>query len=277
MSDVTIAECLARADVPRLDAQLLLAAVTGMSRVALMTHPERPVSPAQQQTFRKWCARRRAGEPVAYLIGEREFYGLPFTVSPAVLIPRPETELLVEFALDRLPKAPCKVLDLGTGSGAIAIAIAKHAPTVEVWATDVSPDAIVVASANAKRHGVAIQLLRSNWFAQLGDSRFDIIVTNPPYVAAGDPHFIDGDIRFEPQDALISGSDGLDAIRAIVDAAAEHLAADGLIAIEHGFDQGESVAALLTSADFRATQQHDDLAGIWRITSAMAPRCSAQG
>ncbi len=272
MSEATIAECLARADVPRLEAQMLLETITGKSRVALMTHPELPVTPAQRQTFHEWCARRRAGEPVAYLIGEREFYGLSFAVSPAVLIPRPETELLVEIALARLAKGSGKVLDLGTGSGAIAIAIAKHVPSAEVWAVDVSSDALQVATANAKRHGVAIRFVQSNWFAQLGEARFDLIVTNPPYVAAGDPHLIDGDIRYEPPGALVGGGDGLDAIRAIVGAASAHLSANGLIAIEHGFDQGQSVSALLTSAAYRAAQRHDDLAGLWRITSAIASR-----
>jgi release factor glutamine methyltransferase len=271
VSETTVAECLQWADLPRLEAQMLLEAITGRSRVALITHPQWPLSPAQVETFRAWCARRRAGEPVAYLIGEREFYGLLLAVSPPVLIPRPETELLVDIALAHLSTTSNSVLDLGTGSGAIAIAIAKHAPAAAVWASDQSQEALDVASANAKRHGVTIRFVHSSWFAKFGARRFDVIVTNPPYVAAGDPHLTDGDIRYEPHDALVGGVDGLEAIRIIVDTAAEHLTTTGLIAIEHGFDQGEAVATLLSGAGYRNPQRHDDLAGLWRITSAVTP------
>ena len=247
---------------------MLLEAVTGMTRVALITSPERPVSAPYVATFRAWCARRQTGEPIAYLLGQREFYSLEFAVSPDVLIPRPETELLVELALRGINGGARRVVDLGTGSGALAIAIAKNAPAADVSAVDVSAQAIAVARANADRHGVSIRLLTSDWFAALGDERFDLIVANPPYVPCNDPHLGEGDLRFEPRDALVGGADGLDSIRTIVERAPAHLSSGGWIAIEHGYDQGGRVAALLIASGFKEVTRHNDLAGIWRVTSA---------
>ncbi len=267
MSSASIAECLVGAGIPRLEAQMLLEAITGMTRAALITHPEQPVSGEHLATFRAWCARRQTGEPIAYLLGRREFYSLEFAVSPDVLIPRPETELLVELALRRINDGARRIVDLGTGSGALAIAIAKNAPAAEVWAVDASVQAIAVARANADRHGVSIRLLTSDWFAALGDERFDLIVANPPYVSCNDPHLGEGDLRFEPRDALVGGADGLDAIRTIVERAPAHLSSGGWIAIEHGYDQGESVATLLVASGFEDVTRHSDLAGIWRVTS----------
>lgn len=271
MNDVSIAECLVRAALPRREAQMLLQAITGLTRTALVTRPEHPVSAEHQRTFLDWCARRRAGEPLAYLIGYREFYSLDFAVGPDVLIPRPETELLVELALGRIAGGARRVVDLGTGTGAVAIAIAKNAPLAEVWAIDLSAKALAVARANAKRHGVSIRFLESNWFDALIDERFDVIVANPPYVAIGDPHLGEGDLRFEPPSALIGGGDGLAAIRAIVDRAPKQLASGGWLGVEHGYDQGPLVAALFAKTGLRDVTRHDDLAGIWRTTSGLRP------
>ena len=268
----SVAECLARAALPRLEALLLLEAATGLTRVALLTHPERPLSVAQETKFLDWCARRRLGEPLAYLIGRREFYGLDFAVNQDVLIPRPETELLVEWALARIAGGARRVLDLGTGSGAVAIAIAKHAPAAEVWATDVSAKALAVAAANAACHGAAIRCIESHWFDALREERFDVIVANPPYVAFGDPHLMEGDLRFEPIGALVGGHDGLDAIRAIAGGASAMLVDGGWMAMEHGYNQGESVAALFAALGYRDVTRHADLAGIWRVTSCRSVR-----
>lgn len=269
MNALSVAECLACAGIPRLEAQMLLEAVTGMTRVALITRPEHPITAAHAATFRVWCARRQTGEPIAYLLGRREFYSLEFAVSADVLIPRPETELLVDLALGRIAEGARRIVDLGTGSGAIAIAIAKNAPVAEVWAVDVSAQAIAVARANAIRHGVSIRLVESDWFAALGNERFDLIVANPPYVSINDPHLGEGDVRFEPRGALVGGVDGLDAICAIVERAAARLSSGGWIAIEHGYDQSESVSALFSLRGYLNVLRHNDLAGIWRVTSAV--------
>ncbi len=268
----SVAECLGQAALPRLEAQLLLEAATGLTRVALLTHPDRLIPVAQQAKFLDWCARRRLGEPLAYLIGKREFYGLDFAVNQDVLIPRLETELLVEWALARIAGGARRVLDLGTGSGAVAIAIAKHAPMAQVWAIDVSAKALAVAAANAARHGVAVRSIESHWYDALREERFDLIVANPPYVAPGDPHLMEGDLRFEPVRALVGGHDGLDAIRAIAEGALSKLVEGGWMAVEHGYDQGAAVAALFTALGYQDVTRHDDLAAIWRVTSCRLAR-----
>src|SRR5882672_7614679 len=217
---MTIAEALRIAGLDPVDARVLLRTILQASDAHLAAHAEQRLTEVQRADYLAWVERRRAGEPIAYLTGGREFYSLAFKATPAVLIPRPETELLVETALERIPgDAAWRVLDLATGSGCIAIAIAKHRPRAQVTATDISPAALAVAHENADRHGVKIELIESGWFAALSSRRFDLIVANPPYVAEGDPHLAAGDLRFEPRSALVAGPAGLDGIEVIVNQA----------------------------------------------------------
>lgn len=214
MAAMTIAEALRTAGIDLLEARVLLRAVIRTSDAHLVAHPEQPLTAIQAERFHEWARRRRAGEPVAYLTGEREFYSLAFKVTTAVLIPRPETELLVETALAAMPAgAPLRVLDLGTGSGCVAVAIGRQRPRAQVTAVDISRAALAVARDNAAAHGVTVELVESDWFAALGGRRFDLIVANPPYIADGDPHLEQGDLRFEPRGALASGPRGSTASR----------------------------------------------------------------
>ncbi len=256
------------------DAQVLLAHALGVNRAWLIAHAADPLPAASAAAFLALAKRRRDGEPVAYLTGIREFWGLPLAVTPAVLIPRPETETLVELALARLPPdRPVSVLDLGTGSGAVALAIARERPRARVVATDVSPDALAVARDNARRLGIAnVAFLRSDWYEALpAESQFDAVVSNPPYVRAGDPHLGEGDLRFEPAGALSPGGDGLGALRIIVDGARERLVAGGTLAVEHGHDQSDAVQGLFAAAGFDAISVARDLAGIPRVVAGRAP------
>ncbi|HKU72079.1 MAG TPA: peptide chain release factor N(5)-glutamine methyltransferase [Burkholderiales bacterium] len=263
----TIAEILRAAAIDPADARVLLRFVLGASDAQLATHPERVVTAAERERFLALAVRRRAGEPVAYLTGEREFYSLPFKVTAAVLIPRPETELLVETALEWIAvDAPVRVLDLATGSGCVAIAIARHRARAHVTAVDVSPAALAVARENAKDLGVGVEFIESDWFAALAGRRFDFIVANPPYVAEGDPHLESGDLRFEPRNALVAGIDGLTCIRVIVGGAAAHLDDGGSLLFEHGFDQAAGCRNLLQIAGFQKVASWRDLAGIERIS-----------
>lgn len=257
----------------RLEAQILLGHALGKSRVWLIAHDSEALAPRQTDLFHKLLERRLAGEPVAYLLGEREFFGLPFRVTPAVLIPRPETELLVELALVHLPPdRPFRVLDLGTGSGAIAIAIARHRPLAKVTAVEYSSASLEVARANAARLGAQnIDFRQGSWFSALAPGeRFGIIVSNPPYVANGDPHLARGDARFEPVAALASGADGLDDIRAIVSGARSRLVPGGWLLFEHGYDQASACRALLEKTGYGNIASADDLAGIARVTMGAA-------
>ena len=266
----TVARLLdeARASVPLSEARLLLRHVLGVTHAALEAHPEREVSPRETADFHTLAMRRAAGEPIAYLTGHREFYGLEFHVTPAVLIPREETELLVEIAVEKPAR---RILDLGTGSGCLAIAVARELPRAQVTAVDVSAAALDVARENAARHGATVRFVQGDWFAPLGGERFDLILANPPYVAEADPHLAQGDVRFEPRSALAAGPDGLDDIRRIVAAAAAHLVAGGRLVFEHGYDQAQAVAALLAQAGFVAIEQRRDLAGIPRVTGGARP------
>ena len=263
-----IAEALqaARRRIDAGEARLLLRHLLGRDAAWLSAHDDEILGAAQEHAFAALVERRAAGEPVAYLTGEREFYGRSFRVGPGVLIPRPDTELLVDLAKARLADlgAP-RVLELGTGSGCIAVTLACELSSAVVVAVDNSSAALAIAAANAARHGVAVELVESDWFAQVR-GRFDLIVANPPYIAAGDPHLTEGDLRFEPPGALASGSDGLAAIRRIVAAATAFLAPQGSLLLEHGYDQGAAVAALLAAAGFAALEQHRDLAGIVRAS-----------
>lgn len=252
----------------RIEVQCLLQAVLQVNRAWLLSHPEHILNVEQQAHYAALFERRLHGEPIAYILGEREFYGLNFKVSPATLIPRPDTELLVELALQRIPQqGRCRVLDLGTGSGAIALSIAHVRPDIEVVAVDASTAALEVAQFNAQRLGLNnVRLLLGDWFAALSGERFDLIVSNPPYVAANDFHLSQGDVRFEPYNALASGADGLDDIRRITAQAKEHLNGNGWLLLEHGYDQAARVRALFQQAGFASVFSALDLAGIERVT-----------
>ncbi|HEV7801585.1 MAG TPA: peptide chain release factor N(5)-glutamine methyltransferase [Burkholderiales bacterium] len=270
MSTVRLGDALGEAQqrVDPVDARVLLSHVTGRNAAYLVAHREALLSGAQAAAYRGLVERRVAGEPVAYLTGEREFYGRPFTVTPAVLIPRPETELLVDLALERIPKAgAARILDLGTGSGCVAIAVASERSHLRILATDQSLDALAVARRNAYVLAVGnVSFLHSDWYSALGDESFDVIVSNPPYVAAADPHLERGDLRFEPRAALAAGWDGLDCIRTIVSGGIEHLVSGGWLMVEHGHDQAHAVRALFATAGYGDVFSERDLAGIERVT-----------
>lgn len=252
----------------RWEAEMLLAHALRRDRSWLYAHPDAIPDAAAAASFDTLLARRRAGTPLAYLLGRRAFWRLDLAVDPATLIPRPETELLVELALERIAvDAPCDVLDLGTGSGAIALAIALERPRARVTAVDASEPALVVARGNAQAHGLGrVELLHSDWFAALAGRRFDVVAGNPPYLAEDDPHLASGELACEPRAALVSGVDGLDAIRRIaVDAlAATH--PGGWLLLEHGWTQGEAVRAILAAAGWREVATKRDLEGRDRVT-----------
>lgn len=271
VTTIAAAFAAARAHIPPAEARLLLGHVLGCSSAWLEAHREAALAPQQLAAYAGLVERRAAGEPVAYLLGRREFYGRDFAVTPAVLIPRPETELLVDVALakvgvGRTAISAARILDLGTGSGCIAITLALELPGARVTAVDVSPQALEVARVNAQLLGATVDLLASDWFAGLPEDRFDFIVANPPYVAAGDPHLLAGDLRFEPLDALTDQSDGLAALRHIVAAAPRWLKPGGSLFFENGFDQAAAVFDLLVAAGFTGIEQHRDLAGIVRVS-----------
>ncbi|NUS38996.1 MAG: peptide chain release factor N(5)-glutamine methyltransferase [Lysobacter sp.] len=258
----------ARSRIDATDAELLLAHALGASRSWLFAHGGDPLPAELEERFGALVARRGAGEPVAYLVGHRGFWSLDLIVTPDTLVPRPETELLVEVALERLPPARrLRVADLGTGSGAIALALARERPHAHVVATDASSAALAVARANAAHNQLGnVEFRAGDWCAPLGEARFDLIASNPPYIAEGDPHLTRGDLRFEPRAALASGRDGLDAIRRIVRDAPAHLLGGGWLLLEHGYDQGEAVRALLRDADFAEVATRQDLEARDRVT-----------
>lgn len=252
---------------PRLDAELLLAHALGQSRSYLRTWPEREPSAAQCAAFAALLERRRAGEPVAYLLGRQGFWSLDLEVAPHTLIPRPDTELLVETALTLGPGGPARVLDLGTGTGAIALAVACERPAWQVLGVDRVSEAVQLAERNRARLGLGnARFVESVWFSTLGGERFALIVGNPPYIAADDRHLSEGDVRFEPASALVAGEDGLADIRRIVAEAPEHLEAGGWLLLEHGYDQAEAVRALFAARGFAAVESRRDLGGHQRIT-----------
>ena len=273
---MTVRELLAaatrRLDGARIDAELLLAHALGVSRVKLYAWPELEPEADAIERFERSVAARASGEPVAYLVGRREFWNLDLFVSPAVLIPRPETERLVELVLERIaPERDARVADLGTGSGAIALAIASERPRARVLATDASAGALIVARANAERLGLGnITFAQGDWCDALGDARFDVIVSNPPYIAEDDPHLRAGDLPREPRTALASGVDGLDAIRQIVACARSHLEPGGWLLLEHGWDQASRARALLERAGFADVESACDDAGHERVALGRA-------
>ena len=266
------AQSLSRAEA-RIEINLLAQRWLNVSHAWLLAHPEQIIPAAQQAEWADWLQRRLNGEPLAYLLGEREFFGLTFQVTPATLIPRADTELLVELALQKIPPgAPWRVLDLGTGSGAVALALAHARPEAAVWALDASQAALAVARENAARLGLKrVNFLHSDWFSALGEARFELIVSNPPYIAEADPHLQQGDLRFEPVSALAAGADGLDDIRQLIAAAPRHLLPGGGLWLEHGYDQAAAVRALLARAGFSGIASARDLAGIERVTGGFFP------
>ncbi len=248
-----------------LERRILLCHALGIPRVALITQSERALTDEEAARLSALVARRLAGEPIAYIVGQREFFGLAFRVNEAVLIPRPDTELLVELALERLPPR-ARMLDMGTGSGAIAVAVAHTRPDADVTALDASEAALAVARDNAQANGARVRFLHSDWFGALGGERFDLIASNPPYIASGDAHLAQGDLRFEPTGALTDGADGLSALRTIVAGAPVHLEAGGWLLLEHGYDQAAQVRALLSAQGFGEVRSWCDLAGIERVS-----------
>lgn len=264
----SIGAVLTQPPVAPLEARILIAHALQLSRVQLITQDERELTHDEAALLSELFRRRLRGEPIAYIVGEREFYGLALHTTPDVLIPRPETELLVDLALDRLPQSG-RVLDMGTGTGAIAIAIAHSRPDAMVAALDVSEAALAVARRNAARHGAHVSFLQSDWYATLAHAQFDIIVSNPPYIVKADPHLSQGDLRFEPIDALTDHADGLTALRTLCGGAAPHLVSGGWLLMEHGYDQAPAVREMLSRSGFRDVQSWRDLAGIERVTGAM--------
>lgn len=251
--------------VARLDAQVLLAHHLGRTRAWLLAHDLDPLDAEVAGRAGTDLARRADGVPLAYLVGEREFHGLSLRVTPDVLVPRPETEGLVEWALELAPRAPLtRMADLGTGSGAIALAFKRSAGSFDVWASDRSAAALAVARENGRRLGLEVTWLEGDWWAPYAGQRFGIVAANPPYVADADPHL--RDLRHEPATALIAGPDGLRSLREIVAGAPAHLADGGWLLVEHGFDQADAVAALLRASGFAETETRRDLAGHARLT-----------
>ena len=257
----------------RREAELLLGQALGRDRAWLYAHPEERIAVAASTRFQEMLARRLAGTPLAYILGRREFWSLDLTVTPDVLIPRAETELLVELALRHIPQERhVEIVDLGTGSGAIALAIARERPQASVLAIDISAAALALALSNAQRLGIVnVEFALGDWFANTGARRFDLVVSNPPYIAQSDSHLAQGDLRFEPLSALASGGDGLDAIRAIVSGTRARLKPGGWLLFEHGYQQGDAVRALLQGARLENVLTERDLEGRERVSGGMLP------
>ena len=258
---------LSASESPKRDAEILLEFVTGKARTYLLAFGETQLSAEQEAQLATLLARRKAGEPVAHLVGEREFWSLPLYVSPATLIPRPDTECLVEQALSRLPAQACRILDLGTGTGAMALALASERPDCEVTAVDVMPDAVALAQRNVARLGFPnVTVLQSSWFSALDNRTFGMIVSNPPYIDEHDPHLTQGDVRFEPLTALVAANEGLADIVHIVTTSRQHLLPGGWLLVEHGWTQGDAVRDVFIAAGYRAVETCRDYGGNDRLT-----------
>ncbi|HDR2760084.1 peptide chain release factor N(5)-glutamine methyltransferase [Enterobacter mori] len=258
---------LSESESPKRDAEILLEHVTGKSRTYLLAFGETLLTTEQEAQLAALLARRKTGEPVAHLVGEREFWSLPLYVSAATLIPRPDTECLVEQALARLPTAACSILDLGTGTGAIALALATERPDCTVTAVDVMPDAVTLAQRNVERLGLGnVTVLQSSWFTALENRLFALIVSNPPYIDEHDPHLAQGDVRFEPLTALVAANEGLADLDHIVTTSRQHLLPGGWLLVEHGWTQGNAVRALFSNAGYRAVATCRDYGGNERLT-----------
>jgi release factor glutamine methyltransferase len=257
---------------PRIDADCLLQQVLQKDRAWLRSHDDVILDDAQLAAFEAALERRISGEPVAYITGQRGFWSLDLEVGPATLIPRPDTELIVEWALELIPvDAPWRVADLGTGSGAIALAVKKERPCCAVTAVDASPAALAMASANASRLRLEVSCVQGDWFAALDHGEFDLVLANPPYIAADDPHLVRGDLRFEPRSALVADEQGLADLRRIIEAAPSHIRKGGWLLLEHGYDQGEAVRALLTRQGFTEVVTRRDLGGLERASGGRLP------
>ena len=265
----TVASLIAASGVGASEGAILAAAALGRTREWLLAHDLDPLEDGAASGLVALLELRRSGLPVAYILGEREFHGLPFQVSRDVLIPRPETELLVDLAIAAAGHCGVRILDLGTGSGAIAITLAHRLTLAEVTAVDASAHALRQAARNAQRIGVQVQFVLSDWYEALSAQRFDLIVSNPPYIARADLHPKAGDLRYEPQLALVSGEDGLDALRKVIGGAPAHLQPGGRLLVEHGYDQGAAVRALFAQAGFTEALTTRDLAGVERACSAV--------
>lgn len=257
------------ANEARLEAQFLLQHCLSVNRAWLLTHENDVMEGDARVAFDALLQRRLNGEPIAYILGKREFYGLEFKVTADTLIPRPDTETLVEAALEKIPAdQSCPVLDLGTGTGAIALSVARHRVHAQVTAVDTSSAALTVAQGNAKNLGVSnVQFVLSDWFTELQGRTFDVIVSNPPYIAEEDVHLQRGDLRFEPVSALASGKDGLDSIRHIISQAPHYLNPTGWLMLEHGYDQSQAVAGLMEDAGYQSISSFLDLSGLYRVTA----------
>ena len=258
-------ELLLQSGLERIDAQVLFTHCSGKNRAWQIGHDTDEAEEGHIVAFNQLAARRRLGEPVAYIVGQREFFGREFMVNPAVLIPRPDTELLVELALERAAEG-ARVLDLGTGSGCIPVTLKSERPDLAVSAVDLSAAALLVAQSNASRLNADIRFYQSDWYQALGEAGFDLIVSNPPYIEKNDHHLAEGDLRFEPRSALSDEGDGLVHIRSIITGAKAHLTAAGWLLFEHGWDQAEACRDLLTAAGFAEVQSWRDLSGIERVT-----------
>ncbi|MEB0949668.1 peptide chain release factor N(5)-glutamine methyltransferase [Citrobacter sedlakii] len=258
---------LQESDSPRRDAEILLEYVTGKGRTWILAFGETELTDAQRQQLAALLARRRRGEPIAHLIGEREFWSLPLFVSPATLIPRPDTECLVEQALARLPAASCRILDLGTGTGAIALALASERPDCDVTAVDRMPEAVALAQRNATRHAITnVRILQSDWFSALAGNQFEMIVSNPPYIDEQDPHLSQGDVRFEPLTALVAGDQGMADIKHIIERARGVLMPEGMLLLEHGWQQGTAVRDAFVRAGYHDVETCRDYGDNERVT-----------
>ncbi|HBE9079965.1 peptide chain release factor N(5)-glutamine methyltransferase [Serratia fonticola] len=263
---------LTHSDSAKRDAEILLGFVTGRARTYLLAFGETPLTAEQAQQLTVLLARRERGEPVAYLVGEREFWSLPLSVSPATLIPRPDTECLVELALERLPAAPCAILDLGTGTGAIALALASERPDCQLTGIDLQPEAVALAQHNAQKLAINnARFLQGSWFTPVAGQKFALIATNPPYIDQADPHLGQGDVRFEPGTALVAADQGLADLATIVQQAADYLEPQGWLLLEHGWQQGESVRTLLNTEGFIAVATHRDYGDNDRVTLGQKP------
>jgi release factor glutamine methyltransferase len=258
---------LQESESPRRDAEILLGFVTGKARTFILAFGETKLTAEQQQQLSVLLARRVKGEPVAHLVGEREFWSLPLRVSPVTLIPRPDTECLVEQALARMPATPCSVLDLGTGTGAIALAIASERPDCDITALDLIPEAVELARDNASRLGITnVEVLQSDWFSALNTQRFTLIVSNPPYIDGEDPHLSQGDVRFEPRSALVADNQGFADLRTLIESSRDFLEPGGWLLLEHGWQQAAQTRELFTDAGYTEIQSCQDYGGNDRLT-----------
>ncbi len=264
---------LTHSESARRDAEILLGFVTGRARTYLLAFGETLLTPMQAERLEQLLVRRERGEPVAYLVGEREFWSLPLSVSPATLIPRPDTECLVELALTRLPAAPCAILDLGTGTGAIALALASERPECEVTGVDLQADAVALARHNAQKLAIGnAHFKQGSWFTPVAGQKFALIASNPPYIDEADPHLMQGDVRFEPGSALVAAEHGLADLAAIVRQAPDFLQPLGWLLLEHGWQQGENVRMLLNTMGFVAVETYRDYGGNDRVTLGQKPQ-----